>query len=186
MSKIALRRYNAEINDMIDQERVEDAIAHCLHILNSYPKYVETYRLLGKAYLESKQYENAADVFQRVLSSHPEDFVANIGMSIIGESNEDFDSAIHYMERAFEEQPSNNAIQEEMKRLFGLRDGIEPTKVRLTRGALARMYVHGNLYDQAVAELLSILNETPQKPNSTSAAVIFPASSYCGNRDCNC
>jgi len=163
MSKIALRRYNTEINDMIDHEEVEEAIAHCLHILNIYPKYVETYRLLGKAYLESKQFENAADVFQRVLSSHPDDFVANVGMSIIGESYKDFDSAIHFMERAFEEQPSNHAIQEEMKRLFSRRDGVEPTKVRLTRGALARMYVHGNLYDQAVAELLSIINESPQR-----------------------
>ncbi len=163
MSKIALRRYNTEINDMIDHQEVEEAIAHCLHILNIYPKYVETYRLLGKAYLESKQFENAADVFQRVLSSHPDDFVANVGMSIISESNKDFDSAIHFMERAFEEQPSNHAIQEEMKRLFGRRDGVEPTKVRLTRGALARMYVHGNLYDQAVAELLSIINESPQR-----------------------
>ena len=93
MSKIALRIYNTEINDMIDQEQVDVAIAHCLHVLNTYPKYVETYRLLGKAYLEAKQFENAADVFQRVLSSHPDDFVANVGMSVVGESNEDYDSA---------------------------------------------------------------------------------------------
>ena len=139
MSEIALRKYNTEINDMVDNEHFNEAITHCLHILKTYPKHVDTYRLLGKAYLESKQFENASDVFQRVLSSHPDDFVSNVGMSIIHETNKDYDSAIHFMERAFEDQPSNLAIQEEMKRLYNLRDGVEPTKVRLTRGALARI-----------------------------------------------
>ncbi|MGD8457548.1 MAG: tetratricopeptide repeat protein [Anaerolineales bacterium] len=163
MAKIALRVYNNEINDLIDHGEIEEAVAHCLHIIKSHPKHVDTYRLLGKAYLEEQQYGDAADILQRVLSSIPSDFIAQVGMSIIREDEGNLDSAIFHMERAFEVQPSNHAIQDELKRLYGRRDGIEPPKIRLTRGALARMYAHGNLHDLAIAELLAALSEDPQR-----------------------
>jgi cytochrome c-type biogenesis protein CcmH/NrfG len=163
MAKIALRVYNNEINDLIDHGQIEEAIAHCRHILETYPKHVDTYRLLGKSYLEEQRYGDAGDILQRVLSSIPEDFISQVGMSIIREDEGNLDTAIFHMERAFEVQPSNHAIQDELKRLYGRRDGIEPPKIRLTRGALARMYAHGNLYDLAIAELLAALSEDPQR-----------------------
>ena len=67
------------------------------------------------------------------------------------------------MERAFEFQPSNQAIQDELKHLYGKRDGEEPQKIRLTRGALCRMYARGNQYRQAVAEIKSLLAESPDR-----------------------
>ena len=45
----------------------------------------------------------------------------------------------------------------------GLRDGMQPPKVHLTRGALARMYVKGDLHQQAIAELRSAIAEDPQR-----------------------
>ena len=73
MAKISLRAYNREIEDLIEQgQRLDEAVAHCLHILRSFPKHLETYRLLGKAYLEAKRYEQAVDIFQRVLVAAPE------------------------------------------------------------------------------------------------------------------
>ena len=53
MSTISLRTYIHEIDSMIDQGRLDEAIAHARHILSKFPKHIETYRLLGKAYLES-------------------------------------------------------------------------------------------------------------------------------------
>ena len=85
MASISLRSYNREIEGMIDHGQIDEAIAHCMHILQFVPKHIGTYRLLGKAFLECKRYSEAADIFQRVLSSVPDDFVANIGMSIIRE-----------------------------------------------------------------------------------------------------
>ncbi len=52
---------------------------------STYPKYIETYRLLGKAYLEGQQHKEAIDVFQRVLTVAPDDFITHVGMSIIRE-----------------------------------------------------------------------------------------------------
>src|SRR4030066_42337 len=165
MAKIPLRTYNREIEHLIEQNQLEQAIAHARHILKFFPKHVNTYRLLGKAYLESQRYGDAADVFQRVLSALPDDFVSQVGMSIIREDEANLDHAIWHMERAFEVQPANSAIQGELRRLYGRRDGIEPPKVRLTRSALARMYAKGGLYDQAIAELRAALSEDPNRPD---------------------
>jgi len=163
MPKISLRAYNREIESLIDQNQFDQAIAHARHILKFYPKHVHTYRLLGKAYLENQRYGDAADLFQRVLSAVPDDFVSNVGMSIIREDEGNLDEAIWHMERAFEVQPANSTIQKELRRLYGRRDGLEPPKVRLTRGALARMYIKGELYPQAIAELRAALAEDPQR-----------------------
>ncbi len=161
MAKISLRAYNREIERLIENGQTEEAIAHCKYILRQYPKHIDTYRSLGKAYLEAKRYSEAADILQRVLSVFPDDRVSQLGMSIIREDEGNLDAAIYHMERAFEVQPSNAAIQEELRRLYGRRDGVEPSKVRLTRGALVRMYERGQLYPQAIAEAKAALAEEP-------------------------
>jgi len=163
MAKVALRVYNKEIEKMVEQGQLDEAIAHCRHVLNAFPKNLETYRLLGKSYLESKRYNEATDIFERVLMAVPDDFVAHVGMSIINDEQKNMDAAIWHMERAFEVQPANAAIQVELQRLYGRRDGVEPPKIRLTRGALAHMYVQGELHPQAISEINSVLEEDPNR-----------------------
>lgn len=169
MAETALRAYIKEVDDLVEREQLDEAIAHCRHILESYPKHLDTYRLLGKAYLEAKRYGDAADIFQRVLSAVPDDFVSQVGMSIVREDEGNLDASIWHMERAFETTPANPAIQQELRRLVGRRDGIEPHKVRLTRGALARMYAQGELYPQAAAELRAALQEDFDRPDLQAA-----------------
>ena len=163
MAKVSLRIYNREIEGLVDRGQLDEAIAHCRHILNTFPKNLETYRLLGKAYLEAKRYNEATDIFERVLMAVPDDFVAHVGMSIIHDEQKEMDAAIWHMERAFEVQSSNAAIQSELQRLFGRRDGVEPPKIRLTRGALAHMYVQGELYPQAISEIKAVLEEDRER-----------------------
>ena len=163
MAKVLLRNYTREIERLIEQGQMDEAIAHCLHILNTFPKHLETYRLLGKAFLESRRYSEAVDVFGRVLMAAPDDFVAHVGLSIIRDEENKLDDSIWHMERAFEAQPSNSAIQGELQRLYGRRDGMEPPKIRMTRGALAHMYVQGELYPQAIAEIRAVLAQDPQR-----------------------
>ena len=163
MAKISLRSYIHEIESLIDTGQIDEAIAHCRQILKVFPKYIEAYRMLGKAYLENQRYGDASDILQRVLSAMPDDFVAHVGMSIVREDEGNLDEAIWHVERAFEVQPANSAVQDELRRLYGKRDGIEPARVRLTRGALARMYVRGDLFQQAIAELRAAQVEDQQR-----------------------
>lgn len=163
MAKIPLRTYIREIESLIDRGNTDEAIAHCRHILKTFPKHLDTYRMLGKAFLESQRYPDALEVFKRVLLSVPDDFVAHVGMSIINDEQKKLDATIWHMERAFEVQPSNAAIQAELQRLYGRRDGMEPHKIRLTRGALAHMYVQGELYPQAIGEIRAVLAEDPSR-----------------------
>lgn len=163
MAKVSLRIYNREIEGLTEHGQLEEAIAHCRHILQTFPKHLETYRLLGKAYLEAKRYKEAVDIFQRLLVAVPDDFVSHVGMSIITDEGGKLDDSIWHMERAFEVQPSNGAIQGELQRLFGRRDGVEPPKIRLTRGALAHMYVQGELYTQAISEIRAVLGNDSRR-----------------------
>ena len=159
MTNVSLRIYHREIESLVEGGHIDEAIAHCQQILKTFPMCVETYQLLGKAFLEVRHYADAADIFLRVLMAAPDDFVAHVGMSIIRDDEGKVDDAIWHMERAFEIQPSNPAIQGELKRLYGRRDGIEPPKVRLTRDALANMYSQGELYNQAIVEIRSVMAE---------------------------
>ena len=161
MAKVSLRGYNRDIGTLIDQGQLEEAVGHCNHILKTFPKHLETYQLLGKAYLEAKRYKDASDVFTRLLAAIPNDFVAHVGMSMIGDETNNLDDAIWHMERAFEAQPSNTAVQSELQRLYGRRDGVQPPKIRMTSGALANVYMQGELYPQAIAELMSVEAKEP-------------------------
>jgi tetratricopeptide (TPR) repeat protein len=163
MAKIPLRAYLKGIEGYIDRGEIDQAIAHAKNIIRSYPKQIDAYRLLGKAFLESQRYSEASDILQRVLSVIPDDFVSQIGMSIIREDEGNLDASIWHMERAYEVQPFNPAVQDELRRLYGRRDGVEPPKIRLTRGALVRMYLRGELYPQAIAETRAALADDPQR-----------------------
>jgi tetratricopeptide (TPR) repeat protein len=163
MAEVALRDYLVEINTLIERNSLDTAIQHCRHILGVYPKYVEVYRLLGKALLEKEAYDAAADVFQRVLSVDPEDFVARVGLSIIAERHDQLDKAIYQMERAYDLVPHNDVIQGELRHLYARRDGDAPSRLTLTRGAVARMYAQGDLYAEAEHALRDLLHEQPDR-----------------------
>lgn len=163
MTDITLKAYLDEINQMIESGHTALAIDHCLHILARFPKNAKTYRLLGSAYLGENQYQEAKDIFLRLLSVFPDDVVAHIGISVILEVNQDLDGAIYHMERAYEIQPANQVLQSELRRLYGLRDGIEPQRLMTTTGALARMYYNGKLHTQAIAELRSAIKSDPNR-----------------------
>ncbi len=163
MTQINLRDYGRHIKTLIEQEKVAEAADHCRHILLSFPKHIQTYRLFGEASLEMNLFSEASDIFKRLLSSVPDDYIAHIGMGVISEELGEPDSAIWHMLRAYELQPYNITIQNELRRLYHQRDGIEVQKLSLTRPALARLYARGGLYPQAIAELSFILAEQPER-----------------------
>jgi tetratricopeptide (TPR) repeat protein len=169
MSEITLQEYCEDIDKLIEQGSLDAAISHCQHILRTYPKYLPAYRLMGTAALEKDEREAAIDLFGRALSMNPEDLDARIGLSVVNEQNADVEQAVWHMERAFELAPDNQTIIGELRRLYRQRDGVEPTQVSLTRGALARLYARGDLYTQAIHEFRRLLEGAPDRVDLQTA-----------------
>ncbi len=186
MSKITPRAYIRLIDNLIESGKIDEAILHCNHMLKSFPRHIDTYRLLGKAFLESKQYENAELIYKQVLSVYPDDFISHLGLSYISEMKSDFSTAVDHMERAFELQPANLTIQDELKRLYKARDGVEPARVRLTRGALIKMYARSNLFSQAIAEIRVALHEHADRFDleATLANMLFQSGQHIEAVEC--
>ena len=163
MSRIPLRKYVQENEVFIQNGNLDEALKHCWFILKAYPKHIETYRLIGKILMEKGNYEDSYYILNKVLEVYPDDFVSHIGLSFIAEVNNQLDSAVQHMEHAFEIQPTNAMLKEELKRLHLKKDGVEPQTIRLTRGALINMYRRSGLYPQAIAELRIGLQTNPSR-----------------------
>ena len=163
MTTILLHEYVEQVEKLIDDNRLVEAIEHCRHILHSYPRHIATYRVMGKAMLEKKEYAAANDLFLRILGADPNDFISHVGLSIIYKEESQYDQALWHLERAFEIQPYNVAIQGEMRKLYDGQSETRPGIIPLTRGALARLYMQGELYQQAISELRRVLKEEPSR-----------------------
>ncbi len=157
--EISLREYVQRVDELIEKGRYDEAQAHLRHILQHYPKYLSAYRLFGQVLLEMGQDGPAEEMFRRALSGDPEDFIARVGMSMIYDRHGDLLQALWQMERAFELAPENEVIQEELRQLYGRRDGLAPARVRLTRGALGRLYLRGGMYARAAEVFRSLIAE---------------------------
>jgi len=170
---ITLRAYLNELESMLENESPTEVLSHCRYILQHYPQNVATYRLLGKALLRKghteglrEHFEQAADIFQRVLSVIPDDLVAHLALSEIREQEGALDAAIWHMERARDQMPGNAMLRDALRKLYTRKSGLESTgtgKLQLSRGALARQYADSQLYDQAILELRDALQASPSR-----------------------
>ncbi len=161
MADIRLQDYLVKIQDLISNERHDEAISHCQQILRQYPKHVATYCLLGEACLEIGRYEEASDLFQRTLSADPEHLMARVGLGIIHAVTGAESEAIWQMERAYELAPNNSEVRRELERLYAARNGGEKARLQLTRAGLGRLYSRNGLYERAINEFRSVLSEKP-------------------------
>ena len=171
MAEIRLQEYTAKIKELMRHDRHDEAIAHCQHILRHYPRHIETYYLLGEACLEKKMVREAIEFFQRTLSADPEYFLARVGLGIVYDEQGALLEAIWQMERAFELMPGHTEVRRELQRLYAQRDGVEKTRLKLTRGALGRLYSRNGLYEQAIGEFHAILRQDPELPDIQLALI---------------
>lgn len=165
MPDIRLQDYTAKIKDMIRNVRLDEAIAHSQHILRQYPKHIETYCLLGEACLERELYREAIEFFQRALSADPENLIARVGLGVIYDEQGALPEALWQLERAFELAPGNTEVRRELQRLYARHDGTERSRLRLTRGALGRLYNRNGMYARAIGEFLTVLRQDPDQPD---------------------
>lgn len=163
MADIALRDYDYEIEAMLDAGEFDDAIAHCLNILRAYPKHLQAYHLMARGLVKTGRYKEAIPLLKRLLSALPDEFDAHQMLSNIYVESGNLEAGLWHAKRAFEIKPTEKEVQKRLRDLFTQRDGKAPP-MRLTRGALARMYVNQpDQTEQAITEIRSILLEKPDR-----------------------
>lgn len=163
MSDISLRAYHRKIENWIEENNLDKAISQSAYLIGIFPKVLCIWQSLSKALLQKQDFSNAESVFDLILKVKPDDFVSHIGKSMVAESRHSLDEAITHMQRAFEIEPANEGLQNELKRLTAKHEGVAPGKVRLTRGALIKMYLRGGLFEQAIAEAELGICESPTR-----------------------
>ena len=158
-----LRDYCQEARWLLEADRHNEAIALCQEVLQYFPQHLGMYRLLGQAFLAVGNYEGAADFFRRVLSADPEEAVAYAGLAMTHEEDGHLEEALWHWERAIELAPDQEEIREALQRLRSRREGGEKPRVKLTRGALGRLYAREGLRQQAIHEYSTLLLEDPER-----------------------
>jgi hypothetical protein len=82
MTELTLQEYSQEIEGMLERNSYDEAVAHCRHILQQYPKYVEAYRLLEQN-VAIVRTTSMPPICLRACSVRPIDFVSRAGLAII-------------------------------------------------------------------------------------------------------
>ncbi len=160
--EIDLEAYCEEIEDLIREGRGDEAIAAARHILSVYPKFIEAYRLLGKACLEKGDLASAADMFLRVLSADPEDLIAYVGLADVYRAQGRTEQAIWALERALDLEPSHKELRNELENLYR-EIGVTELIPHYTLAGLGRTYMRGGLLEQAVQTLNEALAREPER-----------------------
>ncbi|MFW5692161.1 MAG: tetratricopeptide repeat protein [Chloroflexota bacterium] len=154
MSDISLNQYIEQIDSMLEDRRYEEAVFHCRHILQQLPKNIAAYRRLGRALITLNRWQEAGEILRRILSVAPDDRVAHLSLSRTYHHLKQPDLAIWHLERAWEHEPNNPTLSEELREMYAAHRGVDNPRLQLTTGAAARLYARNGLYDQAVSVLI--------------------------------
>ncbi len=163
MADVPLSEYVDQVRELVRAHEFAAALELGRHILQYYPRHLETYTLLAQACIETNDLAGAADLFRRVLGADPENLAALTGMALLSEAQEKYQDALWYLERAFEIQPANDELRRELVRLREIYYGSAPERLELTPGALARSYARQGQYAQAIGEFRRLLRTESQR-----------------------
>ena len=157
MAVLSLEDHCSAAHDSIQRDLYEEAIETCRRILSRHPLHVRAYAILGEASLAMGEHAEAANLFRRVLGADPENAIAYAGLGVIYEERGLLEEATWHMERAFDLTPYNSGVREALSGLYAQLDITPRHRLKLTRAALARSYIRGQLYPKAVGELRKMM-----------------------------
>jgi tetratricopeptide (TPR) repeat protein len=163
MTDITLRDYLKQLEDHIKEQRYEEAVAHRAQILERYPKNAAAYRALGRALMQLKRYDEAGEIFRRLLGAAPDDFAAHYQLSIVYDELKKPDEAIWHIERAFDQQSANKLVSDRLRSLYKKYRSHEVGKIQLTAGAVANQYITAGMHKQAIDLLERTVRKMPDR-----------------------
>lgn len=157
MADLTLRGQCKRALDLISADGAAEAVAVCRRILEAFPKHIGVCSLLARAYLLLGERAKAVNLLQRVLSADPEHVESHVSLAAICEEQGLPEEALGHLQRALELSPGNEEIRREFQRLYRGRGLSAIERIKLTRAALARTYMRGQLYSKATGELRELL-----------------------------
>ena len=169
MASMSLQAAYDQTRHWIENNDPERAIGLAQHILTQYPDNLEAYRVLGEAYLASRQLDQAQESFERVLQSDPENIPAHVGLGITYERQGKLDRAVPEFEQAWEIKPDMTELRTQLLRLYTDAWGSEHAQLRLSRAGLARLYAKGHMLPQAITEFRQVIAEQPTRHDTQVA-----------------
>lgn len=116
MSKIEIKEYLEKINLFIEERSLDQAAYHCLYLLRQFPKMVSIYHFLGRIFLETENYKGAFDVYSRLASSNPDNFLNFVTLSFITEKLNLHRQALFFEKIGIYLQPDNTENLNELQR----------------------------------------------------------------------
>jgi tetratricopeptide (TPR) repeat protein len=171
MADLTLLGQGQEALRLLDARQPLQAAAICRRILTSFPKHIDTYVVLGRVLVQTSRHEEALDLFWRVLGADPENVGAYIQVAGIHERWGQIQDAVWHWQRAFELMPGNQEVRDALQRLLPSNGLAITDPFELTRAALARVYLRGQLYRQAIRELGELVSLDPQRYDLRAALV---------------
>jgi len=171
MADLTLRGQCEEAKRLARTGDPHEAISICRRIITTFPKHVTAYGILAHILLQLGEHDQALHLFQRVLSADPEDPQAFAGIAAIFEERGLFDEAVWYLERALEIAPGDRDARAKLRALLAERGRGAPEGAPLTRAALARAWMRGQIHSRAADELAELVAEEPQRYDLRTALV---------------
>jgi len=162
MTDLTLKSQYERLLRLAEAGQHEEALEAGRRILRAFPKFVRAYAALGQVHLEMGRQLEAAQLFRRVLSADPEHAGAYGCLGAIYEAQGLPEEALWQLHRAVELDPAHQGYRQILKRVARSR-GVAIDRLKMTRGGLARIYLRGQLYDRAVAELRDALADEPYR-----------------------
>ncbi len=163
MAATSLRAYQNQLDDLLQQERFEEVIAHARHILKSFPKNLRAYGQLGRALQAEGRWEEAVGVLRRALGAAPGEFDTHSILAQCYQQLGQADRAIWHAERALDQKPGDSATTGLIRELYREHRGEQIERMQLTAGALAQQQIRNNLLHAALDTLAEALERRPNR-----------------------
>ena len=155
MAKIEIREYQSRIDALISENNYEQAAYHCFYLLRQFPKNLNIYKLLGRIFLELNELRAALEVYSRIVSVEPENFLNHLSLSFIFEQLKLIDQAIYQSRTALFLQPENKDVFGLYQRLTSQVDNFSEPENFTHILAGVHFYTEKN-YSKAISEFSGI------------------------------
>ncbi|MFM2031245.1 MAG: hypothetical protein RLZZ297_10 [Chloroflexota bacterium] len=138
------------------------------HVLLYFPHIIKAKLLLCDSLLANAENDEAEGLFHDVLHVDPESIDAYVGLSTIAERRGDLAAAAQFLEHAIEMRPEVVDIRTRLVNLYR-RAARHDVYLQLSRIGLARLFVKGSMFEQAISEFRSLQQLHPERIDITTA-----------------